>query len=94
MKVWSCLYECVTGCQVEKFPGGRCGVFGQSMHIMFLSIYFIDVAAPLVAILAVQFYHGKLDFVCVDTPGDYYGLAVSFLIALVLALNDSSSLIE
>lgn len=59
-----------------------------------LSFSFMDIAASLMAMLAVQFYHGKLDFVCVNTPGECYGLAVSFLIALVLSLNGSSSLIE
>lgn len=33
-----------------------------------LSFSFIDATASLMAMLAVQVYHGKLDFVCVDTP--------------------------
>lgn len=63
------------------------------MHSKLLSFSFIDVAASLMAMLTIQVYHGKLDFVCVDTPGDYYGSATSCLIESVLALNGSSSLV-
>jgi hypothetical protein len=91
--VWSCLYKCVAGCQVERFQGGRCGVYALYKHSTFLFFSFRDVAASLMAMLAIQFYHGKLDFVCCDTPGDYYGSATSCLIESVLALNDSSSLV-